>query len=58
MVLLQINTTGIQAELIVAVIQPTVVNASLTLSVEIHNGGLSLMQLNGNGFAITDPPDN
>ena len=54
----QVNTTGIQAELIVAVIQPTIVNASLTLSVEIHNGGISLMQLNGNGFVITDPPDN
>jgi hypothetical protein len=54
----QVNTTGIQAELIVAVIQPTIVNASLTLSVEIHNGGLSLMQLKGNGFAITDPPGN
>ena len=54
----QINTTGIQAELIVAVIQPTVVNASLTLSVEIHNGSLGVLQLNGNGFAITDPPGN
>jgi hypothetical protein len=54
----QVNTTGIQAQLIVAVIQPTIVNASLLLSVEVHNGGLSLMQLNGNGFVITDPPDN
>jgi hypothetical protein len=54
----QINTTGIQAELLVAIIQPTIVNASLLLSVEIHNGGLSLMQLNGQGYAITDPPGN
>ncbi|HVU54782.1 MAG TPA: hypothetical protein VHD83_06990 [Puia sp.] len=52
------NTTGIQAQLIVAVIQPYVANASLTLSVEIHNGGLGLMELDGNGFVITDPPDN
>jgi hypothetical protein len=54
----QVNTTGLQAELIVAVIQPAIVNASLTLSVEIHNGALSLMELDGSGFAITDPPGN
>jgi len=54
----QNNTTGIQAELLVAIIQPTIVNASLTLSVEIVNGGLGKMQLNGQGYAITDPPEN
>ncbi|MBS1921636.1 MAG: hypothetical protein JST17_15420 [Bacteroidetes bacterium] len=54
----QSGTTGIQAQLIVAVVQPVVVNASLTLSVEIHNGGLGKMELDGNGFVMSDPPSN
>jgi hypothetical protein len=54
----QANTTGLQAELIVAMVQPYVLNASLTLTTEIHNGGLGKMELDGNGFVISNPPAN
>lgn len=52
------NTFGIQAELLVAVIQPDICNGSVTLTGTIVNGGLGQLQMNGQGFIVTNAPDN
>ena len=52
------NSDGIQAELIVSVIEPSVCNASLTLTGTLVNGGLGQLQMDGAGFIVTNAPDN
>jgi hypothetical protein len=54
----QNNTDGIQAELIVSVIEPSVCNASLTLTGTIVNGGLGQLRMDGSGYVVTNAPSN
>lgn len=48
-------TSVLQANIIVTYANPTIVNASLTVSAEISHGGLSELVLNGDGHIITTP---
>ena len=54
----QVNTDGIQAEMIVSVIEPSVCNASLTLTGTIVNGGLGQLRMDGAGYIVTNAPSN
>jgi len=52
------NTFGIQAELLVAAIQPDICNGSVLLTGTIVNGGLGQLRMDGAGFIVTNAPDN
>jgi hypothetical protein len=54
----QLNTDGIQAQLLIAVVQPDICNASVTLTGTIVNGGLGQIRMDGAGFIVTNAPDN
>ncbi|HTR30094.1 MAG TPA: fibronectin type III domain-containing protein, partial [Puia sp.] len=54
----QLNTDGIQAQLLIAVLQPDICNASVTLTGTIVNGGLGQLRMDGSGYIVTNAPDN
>ncbi|MCO6496271.1 MAG: hypothetical protein J5I50_01285 [Chitinophagaceae bacterium] len=53
----QSGTNTLQANIIVTYANPTIVNASLTVTMPISNGGLTELVLNGDGHIITTPAD-
>jgi hypothetical protein len=52
------GTIGIQAELLVAAIQPDVCNGSVLLTGTIVNGGLGQLRMDGNAAIVTNAPEN
>ena len=52
------NSDGIQAQLIVSVIEPSVCNGSVTMTGTIVNGGLGQLRMDGAGYIVTNAPDN
>jgi len=52
------GTDGIQAELLVAAIQPDICNGSVLLTGTIVNGGMGELRMDGQAAVITNAPDN
>lgn len=52
------GSDGLQAELLVAAIQPDVCNGSVLLTGTIVNGGLGMLRMDGQAAVITNAPDN
>ncbi len=52
------GSDGIQAELLVAAIQPDVCNGSVLLTGTIVNGGMGMLRMDGQAAVITNAPDN